>query len=356
LNLPFNMGYDTGYTYFYREDGTRGHRADIHPRLYLPYQFGRYLSLESSLGLQETIWDVGHQDVLSENKDHSFNRELYDIRFDISSEIYRVYQTGANPEDRIKHIMRLQAVYDYIPELNQSRFPQFDMLDRIQNRDMITYSWTHSFVSKSVSPQVTGEKPETPEYGYHQFARLKFEQSYDIYKNDNKLPEPFSPIFTELEVEVIPMVSLKGDTGWSTYNSEFVSHNIACKLFDLRGDEFFIERRYAKDARETIYTDIMLQIAPWLWLYGDFERNILAKKDLAKGVGVSFQARCWSFDVHFSKEQNDNQVAFSISLFGLGDFGSSGRKPRIANYIDALRSTRDSDRWQPWGMRPGMRE
>jgi LPS-assembly protein len=149
FHMPFYIGFDSEYAYFYRKDGTRGHRTDINPRFYLPYRFGNFLSMESSVGLQETVWNLDNDDGSFRDFDRTLNRELYDFRIDFSSEVYKVYQTGAGGADRMKHLMRFNVAYDYIPELNQSEYPQFDALDRIGNHDIITYSWIHSFVSRS---------------------------------------------------------------------------------------------------------------------------------------------------------------------------------------------------------------
>jgi LPS-assembly protein len=337
FNMPFYIGFDSEYAYLYRQDGPRAHRMDINPRLYLPYRFGTYLSIEPSLGLQETVWNLDGADGVITDSDRTLSRELYDFRIDFSSEIYKVYHTGTDGDGRLKHLMRFQLAYDYLPELNQNKYPQFDALDRIGNQDLITYSWIHSFVSRSISHPAGDEK--TAVYDYHQFARLKLEQSYDIFKENENIPEPFSPITAEIELDITPEVYLKADTGWSTYDGEFVSHDIACGLKDHRGDELFIERRYARDERETIYTDVLLRATSWLWLYVDFERNLLTGKDLGKGIGLSYQAQCWSFDVRYAKEEDNDEVAFTISLYGLGEFGSGARKTEKLKYLETLRST-----------------
>jgi LPS-assembly protein len=339
FNMPLYIGLDSEYAYLYRQDGTRAHRMDINPRLYLPYRFGTYLSIEPSVGLQETVWNLDKADGQMRDADRTLNRELFDFRLDLSSEVYKVYSTGADGADRLKHLMRFQVVYDYLPELNQNEYPLFDALDRIGNQNLITYSWIHSFVSRI--PLHPAGAQNAAEYDYHQFARVKFSQSYDIFKENEHIPEPFSPLIAEIELDVTPEVYLKADTGWSTYDGEFVSHNIACGLKDHRGDEVYVERRYARDMRETIYSDVLLRVTSWLWVFADFERNLLTRKDLGKGIGFSYQAQCWSFDVRYSKEGKNDELAFTISLYGLGGVGSGARKTGNLKYLETLRSTND---------------
>lgn len=338
FNTPLFFDLDSQYAYFYREDGTRGHRTDIHPRIYLPFRLGSYLSVEPSAGARETVWHLDKFADFDGDTDRTLHRELYDFRLDLSSEVYHIYHTDAGWADRLKHLMRFQMVYDYVPHLSQDDYPEFDYLDRIDNAHRLTYSWTHSFVSRTPihAPGADASLPEVSAFRYNQLGRFKLEQSYDIYKEDKGLAEPFSPLTAEVEFDLIPGVYVQADAGWSTYDSEFVSHNIACRLSDRRGDNLVFERRYSKGERESIYMDLLLQATPWLWFYGNYERNLLTRKDLDKGVGISFRARCWSFDVQYSKEEDDEKIAFTISLFGLGDIGSGTRKTGRTQYFERL--------------------
>ncbi|MDX9786733.1 MAG: LPS assembly protein LptD [Desulfobacterales bacterium] len=328
FNMPLFVGFETEYAYFYREDGTRGHRTDVYPRFYLPYRFGNYLSAEPSVGLRETVWHLDKFDDFIGDTDRTMNRETYDFKLDFSSELHRVYPIDTDWADRMKHIMRFQVGYEYVPELSQSKYPEFDEIDRLENRDLIVYSWTHSFVTRSIIQRpedAKGTGKDLPDYDYHQIARIKFEQSYDIFREDEDLPEPFSPITTEIEFSPWQSISLLADTAWSAYDHKFIAHNVACRLSDTRGDEFYIERRYRKDQLETIYMDVVMQATSWLWVYGNFERNLLDSRDIEKGAGVSFKAGCWSVNIGYAKEDEDEQLLFSISLYGLGEFGSGGR-------------------------------
>ena len=52
------------YTHFYRENTdtedriTQDHRIDIYPRIYLPLNWRNYFTLEPSMGVRETHWQV----------------------------------------------------------------------------------------------------------------------------------------------------------------------------------------------------------------------------------------------------------------------------------------------------------
>jgi hypothetical protein len=110
---------------------------------------------------------------------------------------------------------------------------------------------TNTFTSKlfgGTVPQVAqreniarGEIIEDPKkFKYKDFLRLKFEQSYDFTKSRKE----FSPLFARLDFFPGKYISIDADAGWSFYDDRFVSHNIAAKFFDKRGDRFFVDYRY----------------------------------------------------------------------------------------------------------------
>ncbi|MBW2367258.1 MAG: LPS-assembly protein LptD [Deltaproteobacteria bacterium] len=321
---PIYLDFETEYTYFYREDGTKGHRADIHPRVYLPGRLGGMLSVEPSVGFRQTIWQVDSFDGPALDRDRTTHRELYDLRLDLSTEIFNTFQADFESAQRIKHAMRLQAIYDYIPEENQEAHPLFDTTDRIEAENRITYAMTHTF---------TARRTVNKRNRYHQFGRLKLEQYFDFKKDRDDDPEPFSPIRGELQLDLGPACMLQADSQWSVYDAQFVSRNIAARFADRRGDRLFVEHRYTQDTSESVYLDGIIHLTPNLWLLADYERNIKNDEDIAKGVGLLYQSQCWSFELAYESEDDDASVSFMINLFGLGNMGRDPIKSRRANRL-----------------------
>jgi len=342
FNSPLYFDLDSGYTYFYRQDGTedltrRGHRMDVHPRVYLPYRFKNYFNIEPSLGVTETIWYVDKDDQSLSEKEETQSREIYDIKLDLSTDIFRVYDANGKHISKIKHLIRPQVIYDYISPMNQEKYPNFDSLDRIDKKNLITYSITNTFTSRSQKHAADKHSPKNENdqpigYEYDQFCRLKLEQSYDINeeKEDNpskwanqKSKEPFSPV--HLEFELIPnrYFSLRGDAEWSPYDNRLQSHNVWVNLSDKRGDKLFIEHRYEYDSIKSIYLHLDLILSDRLSSYGEYERNIHEQKDILSSLGFLYRAQCWSINLMYSDEDDDSRYAFMINLYGLGEFGTN---------------------------------
>ena len=340
LNTFSYFDLNSEYTYFFREDGTKGHRIDIHPRIYLPLQYKHYFTFEPSIGMRETAWRIDEDETTSTQKDQKLHRDLYDITLDLSTELFHIYRMNGKKVDKIKHSIRPQIVYDFVPnDPDLALYPYFDEeIDRIEKKNLVTYSITNTFTSKSKKHTKEKGKSQKTEYNelsdiYREFCRFKLEQNYNINeaKEDNPAnwannidKRPFSPIYGELELVLNNYFSMQADAEWSQYESDFLSHNFAINILDKRGDNLFVEYRYTEEESiKSLYTDFSVKISDRLSAYSSYERNIYDKKTLKSSLGFLYNAQCWSIELGYTHEENDRRYTFMINLYGLGGFGSS---------------------------------
>jgi LPS-assembly protein len=334
LTSPFYFDLDSEYTYFYREDGPTGQRIDAHPRIYLPYNLNNYFTIEPSIGLRGTVWHLDKEE-FSSSDEKTLYRGIYDTKLDLFSEVYRIYPGLGDYFDRIKHTVRPQIIHDFIPQLNQDKYPSFDELDRITKQNLVTYSITNTFTSRSktyeqnLDSSLKEEISSPVSYSYNQFLRFKLQQSYDINKEKEDDPEPFSPIFGELDITPVRYFSIDADASWSHYDRRFRTHNVAATFWDKRGDRLFVEHRYSVNSVESIYTDFLFKVSDELSVFTDYERNLLNEKDIKFGLGFLYQTQCWSLNFHYIDEENDRRYEFMINLFGIGAFGQSISGPGL---------------------------
>ena len=334
---PLYWNMDSQYSYFYSEDGTNGHRVDVHPRLYLPHRYKNFFSFEPSAGVRETYWNIGKfEDSDSEKykKNQQF-RELYDIKLDLSTELYNVVQVNGETIEKIQHTIRPQIVYDYIPDKSQEKYPDLDHIDRIERKNLLTYSITNTLISKSKKLTKTINNKDDkalPEYTYSEFCRFKLEQSFDIdeEREDNpdrwdngKTKRPFSPIFAELDFDPNQYLSIHNDSEWSPYEGAFESFNFRTRLSDNRGDAIFCEYRYTKDYTESIYTNFYLNLSDSFSVYLENEENLRDKDNIKTGVGFMYVSQCWAVHFGFTSDDGDLEYALMFDLYGLGGIGKS---------------------------------
>jgi len=352
--LLFNM--DTEWTYFYSEDNTRSARIDLHPRVTLPFRLGQALYVEPSAGLRQTAWFVEEfqDDPTEEAKDDNTYRTLYDLKLDVSSEFSRVFATGTSGSEAVRHTILPRVIYDYIPEKDQDDYPAFigqdtggnlapldDSVNRIDPQNRITYSITNSFTAKSVvlPADDDSEETETATARYNDFLRIKLKQYYDIREargSDRVDPErkrPFSPIRAELEYAPARYLRLNADAEYDVYDNRLVTRNISATVNSLRGDEFYLRYRYDKgdyhfyqkddtvDDIESIYGRLRLKLPFRFTVYGSNEYDLEENERIETIVGLVYEAQCWSFDVRYTDEDDDQEISFMFNLYGLGSIG-----------------------------------
>ncbi|MDY6823360.1 MAG: LPS assembly protein LptD [Thermodesulfobacteriota bacterium] len=335
FDTPLYYTMENEYLYGYREDGVRGHRLDLYPRFYLPFQLSHYLSIEPSVGLRETIWHID-QFNSDTHEDRRMSREIYDAQLDVSTEFYRIFSLNPERGTKLRHAIVPQAVYTYTPHEDQGDYPAFDdATDRIMEDNQVTYSLTNTFMLRK--PKSTETKkdssglPARPAYEYIEICRLLIEQTYDINEAREDDPDewkrkgerrPFSPVFIELDITPKKYVTFEGDAEWCQYTNDWLSYNAALDLSDSRGDSLFVEYRYALRSAETIYSRAELAVGDSLTLYADNERNLYDSQDIKTRAGCLYEASCWSIDVMYTVEPDERQYAFVITLNGLGGFGT----------------------------------
>ncbi len=346
---------DSEYTYLFSEDGTRGHRLDIHPRFYLPGFSNSYFSIEPSVGVRETAWWVdSFQDHPSEaGKDSVTVRHLFEAKLDARSEVYKIYAVDSDHIDAVKHSIVPRIVYDYIPDLDQDEHPWFggieDDVNRVEKTNQITLGLTQYLTtrsrsypgrvpdqsSKTVSEEDTTRMPlnteSQEEVRYGPLLRFELMQGYDInearagdpadYRN-GKGKQPFLPLEAELELMCAGFLSILADAGWNHYDNRFTDRNIEMALSDGQGNRLNLEYRFTDDLVEFFSANIGLNLSDRIYSYADYEHNLATGETVETNLGFIYDARCWMLDMRFSDEEDDRKIEFMVTLKGLGEIGN----------------------------------
>ena len=337
LATPFYFDLESQYDYFWRDSGTRGQRFDVYPRLYLPFRAKKYATVEPSIGLRETGYRLDKNNFDDQPDTNQWShRDLFDTRLELFTEIERVFNLKGQLFEKIKHRIRPQITHEFITHTNQGDLPQFDTIDRIDETNQITYSLINTLTSKlkTVGTRTTGpelasrrgsERQTTVDYKYNDFFRLAVEQGYDF----EKPKRPFSPILAKLDVSPVRYIRLDADAQYSVYENEFLGHNIQGSLWDNRGDELYVDYRYAQKANETeteteediqsIFGKIKVQLTDYLSINAENSYNFETNQRIKTAGGFTYKAQCWSFDFEYTNEPDDWSVGFKIGLTGLGE-------------------------------------
>ena len=329
LKSPLFFNADSEYVYFYREDGILGHRLDIHPRIFLPLRMGPYFTLEPSAGVRQTAWYEDTHDI-EENEtasgDNYQHRELYDLGANLSTDLYRIYKSQSPGIEAIKHTIIPELKYEYIPDSDQSEFPDFDSIDRIEPANRLTLSLTHLLTTKYFASGMAPESTATadqPEARYNRPFRFLIEQSYDFNKEKDPESAPFTPLYAEVDITPENILSLHAEAEWSHEQGKLLSHLLSGRVRSERGDRLDIEYRYIKDSRQSIDLEASIAVTDRIRISGAYERNLDESADIEKRFECLYQSQCWSMAVSYSDDETDQRVSGMIRLHGLGEIGNS---------------------------------
>lgn len=328
--------FDATYDYYYRTVGQKGGFYDMQPGFSLPLNLGDYLQLTPQMSVKGTYWDRDDNPVMTQNK--RGDRELYSAGATVTSEIYRIFEIGSQKIERIRHGIRPELTYTYIPNINQDNMP--DYVSRIYEQNTITYALTNTFLARLKEKE--GGK------SYLEFLRLKLSQTFDIREatrgevtNGDK--KPFSDVDIELDVKPFQYFSFAARNRYSMNSGEWKKANYDLNLSDWRGDLLTLGYRYARSSLDEInpsgsitpfssyrYTQSSLEeinlslkamVTKSLDMIYVLRRNELDKKTLENTYGFNYHKQCWSVDIRYSETENDRSYAVLFSLYGLGKVG-----------------------------------
>jgi LPS-assembly protein len=314
----------SSYTHFYREQGATGQRIDMYPRVYYPTRLFNAVSVEPSAGVRQTAWHMDRHNSAAMDLDTDTYRAIYDLKLDTSTDFYRVFDFEKGGVERIKHTIRPQIVYHYIPDTDQTEYPYFDSLDRIQARNLVTFALTNNLIARKPH---TGAPSEGPDAVYIPFLRFRVEQGLDLDKVNSDEPHPWTDLLAELDIMPGRYIRLDSDALLDPYDGRLNAFNTALRLWDARGDWISIDYRYTRETEErskinSIITEAAWQVTHQWQLRARYERDIAGGAFEESGFGVTYQSQCWGIDVDYAlEEDNNSSISARVRLTGLGNIG-----------------------------------
>jgi LPS-assembly protein len=312
------------YDHFWRQDGERGHRIDLHPALALPVRFGP-LEVMPFLSLRETAYSVSDP---NPGVDDSSHRETLTAGLELKGVAERVYVTDWWGMDRMKHTLEPTVTYRYVPDVDQDDLPSFDWLDYRPEESNITYALVSRLVGRYPKQKAGSGGPE--DYDYHEWLKFQIGQSYsfiDVADGWRFLTDDqhASDWFSQLEVNSRNGgFYMKLENRFDPYTN---ANNLMTALLstrDERGDFLSLEYRYERDLAEVFTGSGRVPLWSWLDVYGSVRYSIAASEFWETLYGFNLHPQCWALDFAVDKEYNPDDLTFRvlISLNGLGSLGN----------------------------------
>jgi LPS-assembly protein len=332
FSTPLYFEFAGTYDYFYRGEGQKGHYADFAPTISLPFNISKYAKITPQLTMREIYWNRDDQQANSENR--SGDRTVYNAGLAVSSRVSRVFDVNIQNWEKIRHEIKPEIFYSYIPNIRQDNLPDY-------------LPWVNSFMANSLSSNIgytnalmeqnavawaltntvtARVKNKTGERSYLELFRLKLFQLYDINEAKKDMAgsivdrRPMSDIGMELDLRPHPYVSLAARNKYNPY-SGWKEMNYDLGISDWRGDRLTFGYRYTLDSIEEINMDLKAVITERLSGQLIVRLDKFNNQTVENTVGLIYTEQCWGVGVDYTKTHDDQRIMLKISLAGLGMFG-----------------------------------
>lgn len=315
FGTPVYISSDSSYNYFYRDEGVKGHRADFHPKFSLPFNPGGYFELTPQVGLRETIYWTNENDKFD-------NRNLYDLSLSLQTTFLKIFNLEDN--NKIKHSIRPNVTYSYVPDLDQTGLPNFDDKDRIAKENKVTYSLTSFLTEKWFEKKATSPS-------YRDTVFLEVSQSFDINeaRSNSTTPEDEKRPFSDLKVEMIltpdDRVYFKSKGEYNVYSNQVSNYDLSMILKDQRGDKLDVGYSYNRNVANYLDLDINVNLFKGFDFFHSSRFSFLDAdtKTLETTYGIDYQRQCWGIRLSRVEISAENVYYLTLNLLGLGEVGKA---------------------------------
>ncbi len=309
---------ESSATYFWRRQGMKGERLLVRPVLSADWSLWDAIDVQPALGYTERLYWTSTDGPGYEEKG------LFDFSTRVSTRLSRVYRPASRWLERLRHTLEPDVRYEFTPDRDQSRLPVFDVRDRIDARNRISYGLVSRLIGRW--------RGEDGRAVYHEFLYLRLSQEYDIRESRRSLLDPtderrpFSSLRTEmiLRPNAESLLDLDFRYDPDAARQRLSTFNLLGRYRDGRGNGISAEYRYARNLVE--YVDATLEVSLFRPVYLDYRHrfDLRDTKRLENTLELEYRSQCWSLFLTLQDREGDRSVMVTFELAGLGRVGSLG--------------------------------
>jgi LPS-assembly protein len=314
-DTAFYAGLESYATSFWRDEGEDGERLYLRPSLSAALKPGSWLEVTPEVAFYERLYNTD---------DTETDKFIPELSVALSTRLKKSFDANLLGADRIQHSIEPTVTYTYVPDEDQDGLPLFDLRDRIERRNDVTYSLINRLTARS--QEVDGSS------SYRELFYLRLSQRYDIdeARNDRSGENrPFSVLRVEMDFTPVKNFSFDAESIIPVYgDSGFNTLSIGSTLKDGSGNAAKINYKYTDIDFENVATDYVefqLDTSILQPLYVRFKEryDFQENRALEDFVAFEYRSKCWSIMLFYKTryledEVNDNEFGFTFVLAGLG--------------------------------------
>jgi LPS-assembly protein len=308
---PLQLEFTAGYDHFFRREGQKGHLWAVSPTLFLPLNLGPY-RVTPQAGLRGDLWE--RSDTATDAGDRQGGRQLFALGTTLSTEVQRIFDFRGAEMEKIRHGIRPEITYTFIPDASQDHAPDF--LERIPAQHSLSYSVTNTLMARMRAKDGT--------IRYHEMMRFKIGQTFDIREaRRDTAPagaqsRPFGDVDIELDLAPFRYLSLSARNKYNLNSGGWRQNNYDLTLSDHRGDSLSAGYRYTRDRLEEINLFLKAVLTPAVSLTYLLKRSQFDQRTIESAYGLQYRKQCWNVEMKLSDRENDRAVMVVFSLYGMG--------------------------------------
>ncbi len=225
---PILLEMNLSGTYVEREEVPAGARADLFPKLSVPWRLLPWATMIPSIGLRETAYTKR-----GAGGEGGITRELLEARHSLEARFFRTFDVGGERVDRLVHLVEPRVSYWYINPVDQQGLPQFDAVDFVSPQNRVTYSLTNRLLAKI--------KEADGSVRTHEVLSFSLSQSYNLNPQNRTFSDIYLSALTPerfdqavREQTTVPILRNGVSTGFSQVQERRFSNLVG----DLRASPF----------------------------------------------------------------------------------------------------------------------
>jgi len=310
---PFYYSFASSLTHFERQQGSRGERLIVAPELTLQGAVTDAVSGRINLGYYQLGYDADEAGAANGSTANGVVRASAALQTGFS----RIFDGSIGEFSRFRHLLVPELNYSVTEKKSLQDIPFFDYDDRPVGGQLLTLSLTNFITGKSV---------KTDQPVYRDLLRFSVTQGYQLSGGRRDLlvlvdnGRPFTD--TAVMAELLPLADLRlfTDNRISPYNGNVTNASLGVEVGRPAGTRAGLDYHHAEAKLDYIegraaYADFKPYLLSVMTRYS-FDRPGFLETLYA----VEYKHQCWSLLLSYRDRIDNNEVAVTLNLSGLGMF------------------------------------
>ncbi|HTP05926.1 MAG TPA: LPS assembly protein LptD [Nitrospirota bacterium] len=310
---PVHLNFDGSAVNFTRQEGDGMRRADFNPQLSAAFG-GNGLGFTPRMGARATFYDrSGTNAEIAEPTE----REFYYAGADMNARISRVFGTdGETGIGRIRHSIEPTISYLFVPHIDQTGIPQFDVVDTQTAQNLITVSLIN---------RLTAHYKDSAGSRTFDLVVFKLSESYDFDKarsaDTTVAAQPRSALHGDLFVKTPKLLTFSATADYDTYDHTFISSSESANV-NTDTVKFNITHQYLHASVTNPTTEFLIggiDFKAWKWdINAQIWRDMVLKETTQKEYRLHYASQCWGLSIVYINKPGETQYMALLDLKGLG--------------------------------------